>query len=210
MKRLAIAIDVDDVLAESAPGFIAFSNERWGTNLTVDDYEEHWAKMWNIDHNELLERVKVYDASRIIQHYNHIGGAHESLKRLSKNHELMIATARRLAHKDDTLLWIEYHFPNMFHRDRIFFAGIWDSFADDSHVVTKADLITQVDADILVDDQLKHCLAVAESGRHAILFGDYSWNQADTLPERVSRCTSWDEVEKEIERIAVKQDAQTQ
>ena len=45
MRRLRIAVDVDDVLAENAAGVVAFSNQRWGRNLTVDDYDEHWAKM---------------------------------------------------------------------------------------------------------------------------------------------------------------------
>ncbi len=202
LMRLKIAIDVDDVLAESAIGFVNFSNERWGTSLTVDDYDEHWVKMWNIDNNEMIKRSKIYDDAAIIRDYNHIGGAYEVLRRLSNRHELMVATARKTVHKDDTLLWIEYHFPNIFNRDLIFFAGIWDDLKDDSHILTKGDLINQVDADVLIDDQLKHCISVAESGRRAIVFGDYSWNKCDNLPERVTRCSSWIEVEEEIERIA--------
>ena len=38
VRRLRIAIDIDDVLAENAIGFVAFSNERWVTLLRVDDY----------------------------------------------------------------------------------------------------------------------------------------------------------------------------
>ena len=52
MRRLRIAIDIDDVLAENAIGFVAFSNERWGTRLSVDDYSEHWSEMWRVDSEE--------------------------------------------------------------------------------------------------------------------------------------------------------------
>lgn len=51
MKRLTIAVDIDDVLADNAAGFVTFSNERWGTNLTPDDYGEHWVKVWQVDND---------------------------------------------------------------------------------------------------------------------------------------------------------------
>lgn len=35
-----IAVDLDDVLSASVPGFVAYSNKRWGTTLTLDDYDE--------------------------------------------------------------------------------------------------------------------------------------------------------------------------
>ena len=68
--------------------------------------------------------------------------------------------------------------------------------------MTKADLVAQINADVLVDDQLKHCIAVAETGRQVLLFGDYSWNQQASLPSGVTRCLSWSDVQDEIGRIA--------
>ena len=43
MGRKVIAIDLDDVLAAHVESFVAFSNERYGTSLQVDDYSDHWA-----------------------------------------------------------------------------------------------------------------------------------------------------------------------
>ena len=124
------------------------------------------------------------------------------LSKLSQTHHLMVATSRRLQMQSDTLLWIEEHFPGIFASSAVYFAGVWDEIKEDSHKLTKAELITQINADVLIDDQLKHCLAVAETGRHAILFGNYNWNKIDNLPEQVTRCHDWSEVEKEVERIA--------
>ena len=202
MRALRIAIDVDDVLAENAAGFVAFSNERWGTHLEVDDYNEHWSKMWSIDSEETEQRAQAFHDSGVIAGYGHIGGAYEVLGRVAQTHHLMVATSRRLQIRRDTLLWIEEHFPGIFASSAVYFAGVWDEIREDSHKLTKAELITQINADVLIDDQLKHCLAVAEMGRHAILFGDYSWNKAGSLPERVVRCHDWAEVEVAIERIA--------
>ncbi|MCB9819882.1 hypothetical protein H6796_01075 [Candidatus Nomurabacteria bacterium] len=202
MRRLRIAIDVDDVLAENAAGFVAFSNQRWGTSLGVGDYDEHWAKMWGVDNAEVERRSAEYSSSNVISGYGHIGGAYDVLKRLSKNHHLVIATSRNLQMKSDTLMWIDEHFPGIFNSSTIHFAGIWDEITEESHNMTKADLITQINADVLIDDQLKHCIAVAESGRHSILFGDYEWNKSENLPDKVLRCLNWMEVEQGIEKIS--------
>lgn len=203
MRKLKVAIDIDDVLAENAAGFVAFSNQRWGTTLTVDDYDEHWSKMWSIDSEESARRAVEFHDSPAIRGYGHIGGAYEVLQELSEQHHLVIATSRRLQMKTDTLAWIDEHFPGIFTSSTVHFAGIWDEGGSDhSIVMTKADLITQIGADILIDDQLKHCIAVAETGRNALLFGDYTWNQQPILPSGVVRCLGWDDVRSEIGRIA--------
>lgn len=202
MRRLRIAVDIDDVLAENAIGFVTFSNERWGTRLSVDDYNEHWSEMWRIDSEEAERRAHIFHDSGVIRGYAHIGGAEEVLRNMSQVHHLMITTSRRLQVQSDTLLWIEEHFPGIFASSAVYFSGLWDTVHEGSHKLTKTELITQINADVLIDDQLKHCLAVSETGRNAILFGDYTWNRADSLPDKVVRCHSWSEVEVEIERIA--------
>lgn len=202
MRRLRIAIDIDDVLAENAAGFVAFSNRRWGTKLTVDDYDEHWAKMWQVDKEETERRAAEYFASESARGYGHIGGALEVLERISSQHHIMIATSRRIHMKHDTIEWVEEHFPGVFSSTAIYFAGIWDNIKDNSHKITKAELVNKIDADVLIDDQLKHCIAVAEQGRHALLFGDYAWNRAEELPDFVTRCHNWQAVEAAIDRLA--------
>jgi hypothetical protein len=202
MRRLRIAVDVDDVLAENAAGIVAFSNQRWGTNLTVDDYDEHWAKMWQVDNAEVERRTAEIVSTSLSAGYGHIGGALEVLERLAQHHHLMIATSRCLQVKGDTIAWIDEHFPGIFASTAVYFSGIWDELTNDSHRATKAELMTQINADVLIDDQLKHCQAVAAHGRNALLFGDYAWNRATTLPAGVVRCTNWYDVEVAIERLA--------
>lgn len=202
MRRLRIAVDVDDVLAENAAGIVAFSNQRWGTNLTVDDYDEHWAKMWQVDNAEVERRTAEIVSTSLSAGYGHIGGALEVLEHLARHHHLMIATSRCLQVKGDTIAWIDEHFPGIFASTAVYFSGIWDELTNDSHRATKAELMTQINADVLIDDQLKHCQAVAAHGRNALLFGDYAWNQATVLPAGVVRCTNWYDVEVAIERLA--------
>ncbi len=59
MHTPIIAIDIDDVLADYAAGFVKFSNARWGLNLTIADYDEHWGNVWGVDVDEVRRRADI-------------------------------------------------------------------------------------------------------------------------------------------------------
>ena len=197
MLKPIIAVDIDDVLANNAAGFVAFSNQKWGTNLAVDDYDEHWARVWGIEHDleEVTRRRDAFISSGIHRDFSTTDSAHDSLRRLSDRYELHVVTSRLLTMKDDTMRWLTKHYGDVFTDATIHYAGIWDTLTSNSHNVTKADTVSALGADYLIDDQLKHCEAVAEAGKHALLFGDYGWNQADELHPNITRVKSWAEVE---------------
>jgi 5'(3')-deoxyribonucleotidase len=188
-----IAVDVDEVLSASAQGFVAFSNERWGTNLTVDDYHEHWAQMWGVSEEEADTRQEILNNEGIIQSYQPFANAYDVLKKLSKNYRLLVATSRTSFLSEETVIWIDKHFQGIF--ENIHHSGIYDVTDEDRHKATKAQLCIDIGADYLIDDQLKHCVGVAEVGIQSILFGDYAWNRTnDKLPESVTRCKDWTEI----------------
>lgn len=190
-QRPTIAIDIDDVLADNAKGFVEFSNQRWGTSLEVGDYNEHWAKIWQVDNAETDRRANAFNEAHVVLTYNHDPSAIKALNKLKDNFNLIIVTARRLQTKGDTLVWVKEHYPGIFEDDQIHFAGIWDDIDDGSVSRTKADLMKDLGVDYLIDDQLKHCIGAASFGVQAILFGNYSWNQADYMPENIRRVEDW-------------------
>ena len=73
---------------------------------------------------------------------------------MSQVHHLMVATSRCLQVQSDTLLWIEEHFPGIFASSAVYFSGLWDTVHEGSHKLTKTELITQINADVLIDDVL--------------------------------------------------------
>lgn len=193
--RQTIAIDIDDVLAESAKGFVGFSNQRWGTSLEVDDYQEHWAEMWKVDNEEVEKRALEYHNSGVLSTFSHREAALSVLEALKENFNLIIITSRRLQMKNDTLAWVHMHYPGIFSNDDINFAGIWDIVDEHSHTKTKAELAMTLRADYIIDDQLKHCIAAGDYGIKAILFGNYRWNQTQTaLTPHITRVTDWEGV----------------
>lgn len=189
MTKKTIGVDIDDVIAANAPGFVEFSNKRWGTNLTPEDYRENWSEMWKISHEETAERRDVYHNDGVIGTFAPVHGAEGVLRELSNRFRVVVLTARTKALVKETTLWLARHFNGIF--DDVHYVGLWDDFQKDSHLRTKAEACKELGIDYLVDDQLKHCLATAELGIPVVLFGDYTWNQIDQLPENITRCGDW-------------------
>jgi uncharacterized HAD superfamily protein len=189
VAKPTIAIDVDDVLAANAVGFLAYCNERWGCDLTVDDYSEDWPTMWGIEMDEAMRRADEFHASGAVSGYEHFEEAKEVLSYLSERYRLLVLTSRRQVIAGETLAWIDRYFPDTF--DDVHFAGIWDTVAADRHLMTKSDVCKAIGADYLIDDQTKHCFAAADAGMEALLFGTYAWNRVDILPDNVVRVADW-------------------
>lgn len=195
MSKKTIAVDIDDVLSASAEGWVAYSNKRWGTNLSPEDYDEDWAKMWQVDHAEDRRRANEFYQSGTVGTYSPFNGAKAVLEGLAEHYKLVITTSRVRYVQEDTLKWIETHYEGIF--EEIHLAGIFDADHPDPLSLTKAGLCTSIGVDYLIDDHPKHCLAVAEAGIQTLLFGDYSWNRnIKPLPERVIRARDWQAVKK--------------
>ena len=196
-NKPTIAVDIDDVLAANAKGFVEYSNKKWGTNLVPDDYHEHWALVWDVDEEEAEKRAKHIHAntSEIISNYDYDKTAKPVLNKLSGKYKLVIITSRRRVLQKDTFEWLEKYYPGTF--EEIHFAGIWDEDQKNLQArikATKADVVSQVGADYLIDDQPKHCIAVAEAGITAVLFGDYRWNRDIGLGPNMVKARNWQEV----------------
>lgn len=198
-QRKTIAVDIDDVLARSAEGFVAFTNQRWNMRLSPDDYREEWAVVWGVPLAEALRRSEEYHASGAAGRYEPHQTALPVLRQLSKKYKLVAVTSRRAILRPETDQWMERHFPGVF-KD-LYYAGIWDRKLSGQRVVgqalahTKAEICREIAADFLIDDQIKHCVGAAEAGLTALLFGDYGWNRAPGhLPARVVRVRGWNDV----------------
>jgi 5'(3')-deoxyribonucleotidase len=196
MSKQVIAIDVDDVLAISVPAWVEYSNKRWGTHLTADDYTEDWAKMWQIDQEEVQKRAVEMREGALLKAFPKFVEAEEILKKLATKYKLVVMTSRGEALRQDTLDWLKEHFGDIF--TEVHHTGFYDGQHTDPFNMTKAALCKSVGVDYLIDDHPKHCFSVAEAGMKSLLFGNYSWNReytAKNVPDGVVRVYNWQEVE---------------
>lgn len=196
MKKPIIAIDIDDVLSDSAGGFIEFSNREFGTTLEVDDYNEYLMEMWGVDLAEQERRVNKFFDLEVFSDYNHKDRAFEVLNKLKKRYDLIIVTSRRTRSGEATKAWLELKYPGIFTNEKVFFTGFHDSPDKYSGTLAKGQMLKELGASYLIEDQVKHCISAVENGLTALLYGSYKWNQADELPDGVVRVSDWDEVEK--------------
>jgi 5'(3')-deoxyribonucleotidase len=195
-NRKTIAVDIDDVLAAHADSFVAYSNKKWGTSLKPDDYDEHWAEMWRIDDAESNRRREEIIKDKLFLTYPFFPDASPVLRQLSKSYKLVVLTSRHKGIIEDTAQWIGKEYGDIF--EEVHSAGIWDEVERpiaEKVALTKGDIAKQIGADYLIDDQPKHCLAAAEAGLTALLFGDYRWNRDIKLPKNVYRAKTWQTVQ---------------
>jgi hypothetical protein len=188
MNKEVVALDIDDVVVKHVEGFIRWSNATWGTELTTDEYSEAWHELWGIEPEAVEERKKMFFTDEIVGGFEVIEGAAIGLTALSGLKKVIGVTSRRESLRDVTETALEIIAPGAV--DEIVFATY---FRDGQKITrSKAEICPEIGATHLIDDQLKHCLAVSEVGVDAVLFGDYPWNKsADELPGNVVRAHNW-------------------
>lgn len=191
MPRQIIAIDIDDVIADSTEALRLSVNERLGAHLTREHYRvsgEYWSyyeRVWAAHgiHDkvprDLLDQEMVIDQS----HIPLLPGASFALSELTKRFDIAVVTARNPAWQEATLNWLRSHFGDVF--VSVHFAGS----RHEDNALTKGQLCKQVGAFVLIDDNIEHCKTAIEEGLEAILFGEYGWHIK--IPEELVRCKDW-------------------
>lgn len=194
MKRKIIAIDVDDVIADSLNSIRKRVNEHLSINLTEADYtieNEYWdylESVWDkhgikdkVDFS-LHENEMVNDQS----HMDLLPGAAFAISELSKRFDLAIVTARTLTWETATLKWLNEQFGEVFRA--VHFVG--NPF--NGNPKPKGEQARELGAEWLIDDSPSHCQSALDAGLKAILFGEYGWHI--NIPKKVVRCKNWQEV----------------
>jgi len=191
MTKEVVALDIDDVALKHVEGFIAWSNNLWGTNLAEADYREEWHEIWAISLEEAEERKRMFFTDEVMGSFEVIEEAGESMTALSAVKTLVGVTSRRESLKAVTESALDLMAPGAI--DRVVFATF---FRDGQKISrSKADICKELGASHLVDDQLKHCLAVARIDIGGVLFGEYPWQDPNpVLPDGVVRARDWREV----------------
>jgi 5'(3')-deoxyribonucleotidase len=192
MRKQIIAIDIDDVLADSTDALRRVVNERLGVNLKPEDYHiqnedywNHYVTVWKSHGLEGkitlddLEPMMVASQSHVFPHNQ----ALKTLQNLKKRYELIIVTSRPPSWRPATEKWLGEHFPNIF--GRILFTRE----SKDSKHTSKGEICANNNVDWLIDDNVEHAQSAADMGIEVILFGDYGWHHK--VPPHFQRCKTW-------------------
>lgn len=94
---------------------------------------------------------------------------------MKERHDLVVVTSRQHIIRDETLEWIDTHFPGIF--SDIHFGN---HFAKSGQSRKKSEICEQVGADVLIDDNPRYAHECASSGMHVLLFNwkkQYPWSR---------------------------------
>ncbi len=195
MSKKTIAIDIDDVIADSTDALRLVVNETSGVELTREQYNvegEYWRyyeTVWayhKIDH--LVSFDGLSDNMAVGQdHVKVINDASLAIAELHKKYKIVAVTSRTVKWIDKTKEWITKNFPEVF--DDIVFVH-----HDDNDGRTKGDACVEAGATWLIDDNYEHCNSAVDRSVTALLFGDYGWNRKFHKAQMIHHVKNWREV----------------
>jgi 5'(3')-deoxyribonucleotidase len=194
MSREKIAIDIDDVLANSTDALRLFVNLRRGVDLTEEHYKieaQYWRyyeSVWQQHGIDPADLMNDFHAGMNVDQSDirPINGAAEGVKKLSYKYNLVPMTSRPEVMKSETINWLDIHFEPVFTEEPVFIG-----FGPDAKR-TKGEVCAEIGASRLIDDNVEHCKTALAKGVGAILFGNYGWHQQ--MPKELIRCRNWQEV----------------
>lgn len=139
-RRLRIAVDMDEVIADAFDKHLRQYNEQGGANLTPEMVTEHGlGALIPLERREEFRAIPHADG--FFADIELIPGSREALLELSRHHDIFITSAAMEVPGSfaDKFQWLETHFP-FIPPSRIVFCG-------DKNIIN---------ADVLIDDRSRH------------------------------------------------------
>ena len=193
MKQI-IAVDVDDVLADSTEFWRKEVNNRVGLNLEREhwrvpgEYSGYYTRLWEA--HGIGHLFSVDDIDAFMKHDQSLIWSTESashvLRKLAEKYELAVVTARNTAQEAATRRWLDEVFPGVF--SRVYFT--WQP--DTETAKNKGEICADIGAKWLIDDSPVHCRDALAHDVQPILYGEYGWHV--DIPMGVVHFKSWQEI----------------
>ena len=187
MRGLRIGIDVDDVLAESLPGYLEAFRRRFGHAVKIEEAAwEIFRRYPEISVTQMWGFFSELEASDFLGTRPLYPEAVEAVRSLSASgHRLFVVTGRLSQHREHTRRLLRQ-------------AGLLDTFEELVHRdgeptdKYKTRIVRELRLDLLIEDELHVALAAATVPIPVLLF-DRPWNQGE-LPTVITRVTEWSQV----------------
>jgi 5'(3')-deoxyribonucleotidase len=189
-KSQVVAIDLDDVLVNTAPLVLEYFNKLYGTGLTLKDIYHSPMRTWDKPNGPTaIKQVDDFLASDdYMDQVKPVDGARASIERLANRFELHIISSRSDCLHSITSQLVATYFSDLFKSVHLMgFDGLLPT--------TKIALCKTIQATILIDDSVRQITAATEGGIRGILFGNYPWNQAEISADTSIRARNWTQVE---------------
>jgi 5'(3')-deoxyribonucleotidase len=174
---MRIAVDVDGVLADRVGAVLSTVRDRHGVAVEPADVDRWEYVVPGPDEaiTSVISRVTADDPDHLLD-CSPVPGATEAMRRLARDHHVVVATHRDRSLHGLTREWFEAH-------DIPYHEFLDDCGPDKAHV----------DADVLVDDKPANVRTFARERGWAVLFSQ-PWNAGVTVGDAVSVADDWSDV----------------
>lgn len=187
-----IGIDLDEVLAEFVTAFLAYHNTAYGTAFHRNQMSCY--NGWSRTSREETERIHDFFKTPYFEEIVPVNGSQQGTKVLSREHQLVVITARPTEMYQKTQQWVKRYFPS-----QISAVNLTNQFARKSgSAVSKSSLCRDSGISIMIEDSLDQARDCAAIGVQTLLL-DCPWNQTSELAPGIQRVYSWDEI---VQRIS--------
>ena len=187
---MKIGIDIDEVITETNAEFTNFYNIRTGSSLAMCDFYTYTL-------SEVLKCTKeearrIFDEFYNSAHFDNISpveGSIGSIKKLLKEHEIYLITARPLSYKQKTERWFKTYLPEI--KNSIIYPG---------KAKTKAEVCKRLGIELIIEDNIKYSLECITAGLKVIL-PTKPWNRY-LIDNDIIRVNSWIEILGHIKQLS--------
>ena len=200
-RRFVLAVDIDDVLCDTMPAFLDFTNKKFNLDIGPADYNDDWVKMWGLESAEAAEPyIEEWTKIEQLGIFAPVAGSQEAIAELSSHPkvDIVLPTSRRTALEKVTHAWTRRHYGEAAFKG-IHFAGFYAPNVN-GHDGTKGALYTELGANAAVDDHTKHIRAAVgvASMNLPMLYGTNSWTLRDGVPEGAIHAPQWSDVTQQV------------
>ena len=186
---MLIAIDIDEVLADTLNHFIFLYNQKFKTSFKRDDfYTFDWWEVLGLEKDRFKAIYEKMVAQGFFQNIQTIKGAQDGVKELQKDYSLAIVTGRPKSMTEITKAWLAKNF-----------AGSFSQFYFTKEVILgpnkkpKHDICQQIGAKVILEDEFEFAEDCAQGHIQVLLF-DNPWNRAFKMPSYMIRVYSWEDI----------------
>ena len=190
-----IAVDIDDVLAQTIPNLLCFIKDKYGLNIRYeecDNYKLHRSKHFQSLGLTKMEAHDIWNDffdSNYGHNIDRIEWSKEKLYKLSETWwKITLITARWHSLRPHTESWIKRNYPE------IKFDSIHYTWSYDWKTINKSEICLKLWIKLIIEDNIHNCLEMESNWISSYLI-TRPWNKDMALnSDKIIRINWWHEI----------------
>lgn len=173
-SKPVVAVDIDEVLGYFVLQLCKFHNEAYNTQLTPEAFTSYqFHEVWGGTREESDAKMRLFFESKHFLEGDQgdgipvVDGAVEVLRKHKDKLELHVVTSRQNILKEMTEVWIAQHYSDIFAK-----LHFGNHHSLEGEIRSKPDLCRDIDAVMIIDDNVRYALQCANAGIRTCLFGE--------------------------------------